>query len=112
MRLIWDLETATANGRVEAMLAHMLAHNVSYEEGNVFEMFGVLWRLSGGHFHFTAMDLLIRTDADDAQEPGFHFKVPMLIVLDTLRSDNPSIRQAGETWMRKNLRGYARYVQT
>lgn len=110
VRLIWDLENATANGRVEAMLAHKLAHNVSHDEGNAFETFGVLWRLSGMFPNFVGCNLFHNhnADADDSQEPGFHFKIPMLTVLDTLRSDNPIIRQTGETWMRSNLRAYPR----
>ena len=34
-----------------------------------------------------------------------------MIVLDTLRHDHPSIRRAGETWMRCNLRSYTRILE-
>jgi hypothetical protein len=101
---------ATANGRVEAMLAHMLSHNVSYDEGNAFEMFGVLWRLSGSVSPRYSGFRCSHSPTDDSQEPGFHFEVPMLIVLETLRSEDPVIRQTGETWMRSNLRAYPRFV--
>ena len=45
---------------------------------------------------------------EDNQFPGFHFRTPMMIVLDTLKSDNPSLRRVGETWMRCNLKSYIR----
>ena len=42
--------------------------------------------------------------------PGFNFKIPMLVVLDTLKSDNPNLRRIGETWMRCSLKSYIRLV--
>jgi hypothetical protein len=45
---------------------------------------------------------------EDNQFPGFYFKTPMMIVLDSLKSDNPSLRRVGETWMRCNLKSYIR----
>lgn len=33
----------------------------------------------------------------------------MMIVLDTLKSDDPSLRRIGETWMRCSLKSYLRY---
>ena len=42
--------------------------------------------------------------------PGFRFTVPIMIVLDTLKSDDPSLRRVGETWMRCSLKSYLRYV--
>lgn len=41
--------------------------------------------------------------------PGFKFKVPLMIVLDTLKGDDPHLRRIGETWMRCSLRSYLRY---
>lgn len=45
---------------------------------------------------------------DDAMAPGFRLKIPMMIVLDTLRSDDPNLRRVGETWMRCSLKSYLR----
>lgn len=45
---------------------------------------------------------------DDNLLPGFRFKVPMMITLETLSSDDAAIRRIGETWMRCNLKSYLR----
>lgn len=42
--------------------------------------------------------------------PGFRFKVPMMIVLDTLKNEEPNLRRIGETWMRCSLKSYLRYA--
>ena len=34
----------------------------------------------------------------------------MMIVLDTLRSEDPNLRRVGETWMRCSLKSYLRFV--
>jgi hypothetical protein len=34
----------------------------------------------------------------------------MMIVLDTLKSDDPSLRRVGETWMRCSLKSYLRIL--
>lgn len=51
----------------------------------------------------------LRQLLEDNLLPGFRFKVPMMIVLDTLKSDDPSLRRIGETWMRCSLKSYLRY---
>jgi hypothetical protein len=45
---------------------------------------------------------------EDNQFPGFYFNIPMMIILDTLKNDDPSLRRVGETWMRCNLKSYIR----
>jgi hypothetical protein len=45
---------------------------------------------------------------EDNLLPGFRFKVPMMIVLDTLKNDDPYLRRIGETWMRCSLKSYLR----
>ena len=45
---------------------------------------------------------------DDHLLPGFRFKIPMMITLDTLRSDDAAIKRIGETWMRCSLKSYLR----
>ncbi|KAI6154002.1 Dopey, N-terminal-domain-containing protein [Pisolithus tinctorius] len=93
--LVWTLESSTGHRYVESIIAQSLnsPNLCSLEEA--FEAFGVLWRLT----------------VEDEVSPGFRLKVPMMIVLDTLRHDQPSIRRAGETWMRCNLRSYARVLE-
>lgn len=34
----------------------------------------------------------------------------MMMVLDTLKNDDPNLRRIGETWMRCSLKSYLRYV--
>lgn len=45
---------------------------------------------------------------DDNMLPGFRLKLPMMIVLDTLKSDDPNLHRIGETWMRCSLKSYTR----
>jgi len=70
-----------------------------------FDAFGVLWRQSGElearHSELTA---------DDTMLPGEIFHVPMFMVLDGLKSDDPQVLRTSETWMRCNLRSYFRMV--
>jgi hypothetical protein len=55
---------------------------------------------------------LINADqcSDDSLSPGFRLKVPMMIMLDTLKSEDPHLRRIGETWMRCSLKSYIRYM--
>jgi len=45
---------------------------------------------------------------DDAFVPGFQLKLPMLMVLDTLKHQDIVLRRIGETWMRCSLKSYTR----
>ncbi|KAJ3872337.1 hypothetical protein F5051DRAFT_159403 [Lentinula edodes] len=47
---------------------------------------------------------------EDNMLPGFRFKVPMMIVLDTLKNEEPNLRRIGETWMRCSLKSYLRVL--
>jgi hypothetical protein len=47
-------------------------------------------------------------EQEDTFLPGFRFKVPMMIVLDTLKNEEPHLRRIGETWMRCSLKSYLR----
>lgn len=42
--------------------------------------------------------------------PGEIFQVPMFMILDGLKSDDPQALRTSETWMRCNLRSYFRMV--
>ncbi|KAJ3925089.1 MAG: hypothetical protein NXY57DRAFT_1044399 [Lentinula lateritia] len=68
----------------------------SSESRNVqesYEAFGVLRRLT-----------------EDNMLPGFRLKVPMMIVLDTLKNEEPNLRRIGETWMRCSLKSFHRVL--
>ncbi|KAH8110602.1 Dopey, N-terminal-domain-containing protein [Phellopilus nigrolimitatus] len=93
VRLIWDLEHATTHHHLESIIAQRLVASSATNGYTAYAAFGALWRLS-----------------DDDQQPGIHFKVPMLIVLDTLKSTDPVLRRVGETWMRCNLKSYPRVL--
>ncbi|KAF5380337.1 hypothetical protein D9757_007927 [Collybiopsis confluens] len=107
--LIWELDSITTGeggrrGRrpshVESILAHAMLNSNSFsgsaemeEKSEVYEAFGVLWRLS-----------------EDNLLPGTKFKIPMMIVLDALKSDDPGPRRISETWMRCSLKSYLRVL--
>ncbi|KAH8099733.1 Dopey, N-terminal-domain-containing protein [Cristinia sonorae] len=91
--LIWLLERSFKTAHVESIISQTLSMLDPEQLQEACEDFGVLWRLT-----------------DDALAPGFRLKVPMMIILDTLKSDNPSIRRVGETWMRCCLKSYLRIL--
>ncbi|KAG8913507.1 hypothetical protein FRC01_004504 [Tulasnella sp. 417] len=93
VQLIWSLEANTRHSHVEAVIAGSLSDADSRPQLASFDAFGVLWRLT-----------------DDSLLPGFHFKTPMMIVLDSLRSNDPNHRRVGETWMRCCLKSYLRVL--
>ncbi|KAG5643542.1 hypothetical protein DXG03_000683 [Asterophora parasitica] len=93
VNLIWSLEAATKHPHVESIMAQTMTSPESRNINESYEAFGVLWRLT-----------------EDNLLPGFRFKVPMMIVLDTLKSDEPSLRRIGETWMRCSLKSYLRVL--
>ncbi|TCD67610.1 hypothetical protein EIP91_012242 [Steccherinum ochraceum] len=91
--LIWLLEQSSKSSHVESLISQTLSTQDPEEMEDACEVFGVLWRLT-----------------DDALVPGFRLKIPMMIVLDTLKSENPKIRRVGETWMRCCLKSYLRIL--
>ncbi|KAI0031253.1 Dopey, N-terminal-domain-containing protein [Vararia minispora EC-137] len=93
VNLIWALDECTKGHYVESIVAQALASPESGSNEAAYEAFGVFWRLTGEFYR-----------------PGFHFKMPLMIVLDTLKSDEPSMRRIGETWMRCNLKSYLRVL--
>ncbi|CAL1694342.1 unnamed protein product [Somion occarium] len=93
--LIWQLEKSTKSSHLESLIAESISlPRKSEEVQEACEAFGVLWRLT-----------------DDSLMPGFRLRVPMMLVLDTLKSDNPNIRRVGETWMRCSLKSYPRVLE-
>ncbi|RPD65070.1 hypothetical protein L227DRAFT_519769 [Lentinus tigrinus ALCF2SS1-6] len=93
VNLIWALERLGTQPHVESVIAQSLSARQSHELQSACEAFGVLWRLT-----------------DDNMLPGVHLKVPMMSVLETLRSDDPKLRRIGETWMRCSLKSYLRVL--
>ncbi|KAJ2917856.1 hypothetical protein MD484_g2573, partial [Candolleomyces efflorescens] len=93
VHLICSLETSTTEKHVESVIAQTMASPESRNVAEAYEAFGVLWRLS-----------------EDTMVPGHRFRVPMMIVLDTLKSSDPSLYRIGETWMRCSLKSYLRIL--
>ncbi|KAF8337070.1 Dopey, N-terminal-domain-containing protein [Cantharellus anzutake] len=90
---IWTLEDRTRHAHVESLIASRLSDANMKCDPSAFDEFGVLWR-----------------HTDDTFLPGIRLKIPMLIVLDCLRSGDPSLRRTGETWMRTSLKSYLRIL--
>ncbi|KAF9067320.1 Dopey, N-terminal-domain-containing protein [Rhodocollybia butyracea] len=93
VNLIWSLEAATPKSHVESILAQTMNSPESRNVQESYEAFGALWRLT-----------------EDNMLPGSRFKVPMMIVLDTLKNEDPNLRRIGETWMRCSLKSYIRVL--
>jgi len=108
VNLVWQLENANPRPHVEAVLSQSLASPQSRNNRGAYEAFGVLWRLTGRLSHTKIASLDLHTTQDDNLLPGFRFKVPMMITLDTLRSDDTVIKHIGEMWMRCSLKSYLR----
>jgi len=64
--------------------------------------------------HVTVLVQLLTYRLEDSNLPGFSLKVPLMITLETLKNDDPTLRRIGETWMRCSLRSYLRcmYLST
>ncbi|KIJ66430.1 hypothetical protein HYDPIDRAFT_26778 [Hydnomerulius pinastri MD-312] len=94
VNLIWTLESSTGRHYVESIISQSMSSPESRNVHEAFEAFGVLWRLT-----------------EDDVLPGFRLKVPMMIVLETLNHEHPSLRRVGETWMRCSLKSYTRILE-
>ena len=91
VHLICSLDSGTTESHVESVIAQTMASPESRNVAEAYEAFGILWRLS-----------------EDNTVPGFKFKVPLMIVLETLKSTDPGLYRIGETWMRCSLKSYLR----
>ncbi|KAK3825766.1 MAG: Dopey, N-terminal-domain-containing protein [Benniella sp.] len=93
-QLIWMLQDVTSlSHEVETAVAAYLVSDNTKSRIDAFQKFGVFWRLS-----------------DDIQHSSSAFVRPMMLMLDSLSSTNPSNRRAGETWIRSNLKSYPRLL--
>ncbi|KAG8729545.1 hypothetical protein FRC12_020895, partial [Ceratobasidium sp. 428] len=93
VQLLWDVQAIVSHDDFESVIARSLASQ-KQGQGDAYEAFGVLWRLT-----------------DDSLVPGYRCKIPLLIVLDTLRSEDVHVRRVGETWMRCSLKSYIRVIE-
>ncbi|KAI0348103.1 hypothetical protein BDW22DRAFT_1350250 [Trametopsis cervina] len=91
--LIWDLESRARHPQVVSVVSESLTCKDLRRMREAYDAFSVLWRLT-----------------DDSLQPGLRLKIPMMIVLDTLRSEDPNLRRIGETWMRCSLKSYLRVL--
>jgi hypothetical protein len=108
--LVWLVEKSSAYRQVESIIAEILTSPDIDREAS-YHAFGALWRLTGSPpptFVFWVQSLT--HFIEDSNLPGFSLKVPLMIILDTLKSDDPGLRRIGETWMRCSLRSYLRYI--
>ncbi|KAF9581925.1 hypothetical protein BGW38_000888, partial [Lunasporangiospora selenospora] len=93
-QLLWMLQDVTsASHEVETAVASYLADDNTKLRVDAFSKFSVFWRLS-----------------DDIQHSSLAFIRPMMLMLDSLTSTNPSNRRAGESWIRSNLKSYRRLL--
>ncbi|KAF9115351.1 hypothetical protein BGX27_008120 [Mortierella sp. AM989] len=93
-QLIWMLQDVTSmSHEVETAIASYLVSENTNARIDAYQKFGVFWRLS-----------------DDIQHSSAAFVRPMMLMLDSLSSTNPSNRRAGETWIRSNLKSYPRLL--
>jgi hypothetical protein len=93
VELLWDLSKLADIHTLENVIAKQLANRIHKQSIEAMEAFGTLWRLT-----------------DEGMLPGEIFYVPILGVLDSLRSSNPDVQRSAETWMRCNLKSYFRWV--
>lgn len=109
VNLIWALQGSTTRPHVESILAQSMISPEARNVATSYEAFGVLWRLSGSSNYCRNMascsDFMF---SEDNLLPGFCFKIPMMTILDTLKSDDALLRRVGETWMRCSLKSYIR----
>ncbi|KAJ3234832.1 hypothetical protein HDU81_001102 [Chytriomyces hyalinus] len=95
--LIWLLCDVTEFGAfvVENVIANFLSSRDSVDQILHQHRFGVLWRLSLGTH----------------RQPGIVFSRALFLVLDGLRSQNPSIRRAGEVWLKTFVTNYSSVIE-
>ncbi|KAK1927398.1 Dopey, N-terminal-domain-containing protein [Papiliotrema laurentii] len=93
VELLWEANKLAEIHSLEKAISKQLSADPPSKALASMEAFGTLWRLT-----------------DDAMLPGEMFHVPIFLVLDALRSDDPETKSAAETWMRCNLKSYFRIL--
>ncbi|KAF9918461.1 hypothetical protein BX616_008681 [Lobosporangium transversale] len=116
-QLIWMLQDITSvSHEVETAIASYLVSENTKTRIDAFQKFGVFWRLSARDGYFIQLLILVNlplphnNGLDDIQHNSAAFVRPMMLMLDSLSSTNPSNRRAGETWIRSNLKSYPRLL--
>ena len=91
--LLWEYNKLAEIHTLENVVSSQISTKLTHRSVEAIEAFGTLWRLT-----------------DDAMLPGEIFYVPICIILDYLRSQDPVVQAAAETWMRCSLLSYFRCV--
>lgn len=89
--LLWEFNKLAEIHTLENVIATQMSKHVSQVTMAAMQAFGTLWRFT-----------------DDAMLPGEIFFVPMSSVIDALKSQDPDIQRAAESWMRCDMRSYFR----
>ncbi|KAI8621174.1 Dopey, N-terminal-domain-containing protein [Chytriomyces sp. MP71] len=97
VELIWKLGEVIDFGNyiVENVVGNFLSSRDLTDLTLHQHRFGILWRLSEG----------------SQLRPGIAFSRALFLVLDALRSQNPSIRRTGEAWLKTYVKSYARVIE-
>ncbi|KAJ3138752.1 hypothetical protein HK100_012424 [Physocladia obscura] len=95
--LIWQLIGITGFGSyiVENVVANFLSSTNLAKLVHHQQRFGILWRLS----------------ENNQKKAGITFSRPLFLVLDSLRSSNPSIRRNSEAWLKTYVKSYSRIIE-
>ncbi|OCF39597.1 hypothetical protein I317_06612 [Kwoniella heveanensis CBS 569] len=91
VELLWDYNQLAEVHTLENVIARRM--NAIPFSNAAFDAFGIFWRLT-----------------DDSMLPGEIFNIPISIVIDALKNNDPDIQRQAETWMRCNLLSYFRVL--
>jgi len=93
VQLLWELESLSGHAHLQSALTRRITAVDIDERRSGFDVFGTVWKLT-----------------DESSPASAMLNLPLTIVLDTLKSSDVQMRQLGETWLRVNLRTYARLL--
>ncbi|KAE8270920.1 hypothetical protein A4X09_0g1426 [Tilletia walkeri] len=93
VQLLWELESFSGHAHLQSALTRRVTAMNVEERRKGFEVFGTVWKLT-----------------DESSPASAMLNLPLTIVLDALKSTDVELRQTGETWLRVNLRTYARLL--
>ncbi|KAK0564187.1 hypothetical protein OC844_001830 [Tilletia horrida] len=93
VQLLWELESFSGHAHLQSALARRVSALDAHERRKGFELFGTVWKLT-----------------DESSPASAMLNLPLSIVLVALKSSDVELRQLGETWLRVNLRTYARLL--
>ncbi|CAD6893213.1 unnamed protein product [Tilletia laevis] len=93
VQLLWELESFSGHAHLQSALTRKVTAMDVEERRKGYEVFGTVWKLT-----------------DESSPASAMLNLPLTIVLDALKSADVELRQTGETWLRVNLRTYARLL--